>query len=414
MKAPISQLQLRRVVVTGVGIASPLGIGREVTWRGLLDGKSGLRTSSLPIGVPNIVGEIPKEDECMVEKMCNAGKGNSRFVSLGLLAAEEARKDAGDVPLGERAGSSIGSGIGALEEATRAYEALKNGGHRKVSPFFVPRLLANMAAGNVAIAHDLRGPLFAPATACAAGAQAVGDAFRAVQRGDADVMFAGGTESSVLHLSMAGFHRVRALAADGVSCPFDEKRSGFVLSEGAAVLVLEDYESARRRGAPRIYAEVRGYGSSADAHGLVAPLPSGHSAAGAMRRALRDSGVDRVHYVNAHAASTPQGDAAEAKAIASAAGENVAVSSTKGATGHLLGAAGALEAAVVALTIRDRTAPATLNLVSPLKESNLDFIVGTPRHFDEAIGPLAALTNSFGFGGVNASLLLTTPPSDDT
>lgn len=403
---------LRRVVVTGVGIASPLGVGRDVSWHGILGGRTGLRAvrpneEDCWTSLPQTVGQIPESDEDKVKAMCASSRGNSRFVALALLSADEAVEDAGDGLLNDpsRCGSSIGSGIGALEEAIESHRSLRQS-PRRVSPFFVPRLLVNMAAGGVSIAHGLRGPQAAPASACAAGAQAIGQAYRIVQYGEADVMLAGGTEACVTALAAAGFDRAKALSKTGVSAPFDHARNGFVLSEGAAVLVLEELGHALRRRAPRMYAEICGYGSSADAFHLTSPLPDGTSAAAAMTNALAGSPVDTVDYVNAHAASTQLGDAAEALAIRSALGR-CAVSSTKGATGHLLGAAGALEAAFAVLSIADRVAPFTLNLHHPL-ESDLDFITREPRPLPQH-KRVAVISNSFGFGGVNASLLFTSP-----
>lgn len=413
MLPPLSSTALRRVVVTGVGIASPLGVGRDVAWHGILDGRTGLRAvrpneEDCWTGVPQTVGQIPESDENKVKARCASSRGNSRFVALALLSADEAVENAGDGLLNDlsRCGTSIGSGIGSLGEAIESHRSLRQS-PRRVSPFFIPRLLINMAAGGVSIAHGLRGPQAAPASACAAGAQAIGQAYRLVQHGEADVMLAGGTEACVTALAAAGFDRAKALSKTGVSAPFDQSRNGFVLSEGAAVLVLEELEHALQRRAPRIYAEIRGYGSSADAFHLTSPLPNGISASVAMTKALEGSGVDFVDYVNAHAASTQLGDAAEATAIRAALGR-CAVSSTKGATGHLLGAAGAIEAAFVVLSIADRVAPYTLNLSNPL-EADLDFILHEPRPLLQQ-QRVAAISNSFGFGGVNAALLFTSPP----
>lgn len=366
---------MRRVVVTGVGVVSPLGIGRDKAWGRLLAGS----------GEP---GPIPADDEPLVADKLNS-RGNSRFVALALIAADEAMADAalqGDDR--KRWGVAIGSGIGGLDEI------VANVGKRRVSPFFVPRLLVNMAAGGVSIAHGLRGPNLAPGTACAAGAHAIGDSYRVVERGDADVMVAGASEAAIHDLTIAGFQRAKALGT--VSRPFDDDRHGFVLSEGAAVLVLEEREHALRRGA-NVYAEIRGYGMSGDAFHLTSP---GEGAQDAMRAALRD--LRHVSYVNAHAASTKLGDAAEARAIAAVL-PGVAVSSTKGATGHLLGAAGALEAAFSVLAVKHRLAPHTLNLERPMA-ADLDFIMDAPRSFASQ-DDMLCLTNSFGFGGTNTSLL---------
>ncbi|KAJ8602066.1 hypothetical protein CTAYLR_001598 [Chrysophaeum taylorii] len=371
----------RRVAVTGVGIASPLG-GREATWRRVLASESGVRALDA-----NYSAGVVTDD---LSSIASRSRGNSRFVCLALVAAREGVEDAGGLfAPPERRGVAIGSGIGGIEET-----------ERRRSPYFVPRLLTNMAAAGVAVEHRIMGPNVAPASACAAGAHAIGDAFRIVERGDADVVIAGGAEAAVHELGLAGFRRARALAK--VAKPFDVDRAGFVMGEGAAVLILEDLDAAIARGA-KIYAEIGGYGMSGDAYHLTAPLPSGASAARAMTEAARGA---RVDYVNAHAASTVLGDAAEARAIEAALGPKTLVSSTKGATGHLLGAAGAIEAALTVLAIRDRLAPPTCNLHTPL-QADLDFIThGAPRPLPSN-KMVAAISNSFGFGGTNAALLFT-------
>lgn len=304
-------------------------------------------------------------------------------------------------------------------DTAEAGALIASGQLRRVSPFFVPRILVNMAAGAVGIRHSLRGPNHAPSTACATGVHAVGDAFRMVQRGDADVMLAGASEASIDAIGVGGFSRLKALATAfnddpaRASRPFDAARDGFVMGEGAAVLVLEELSHARARGA-RAHAEVRGYGLSGDGHHITAPAPDGAGAALAMARALRGSGVPAaaVRYVNAHATSTPVGDEIEQAAIAGVFGEGpaarVAVSSTKGATGHLLGAAGAVEAAFTVLALRDRVAPPTANLERPEPALLPGLVAGAAAPLGG--GPIGALCNAFGFGGTNASLLFTTPP----
>ena len=412
LAAPPTTRALRRVVVTGIGCVSPVGATAPETWAGVLAGASNARR--LTFGGKEYLA-APVHEAAAIPR----ARDRSRFINLAVAAAAEAVADAGPAALAvapERRGVCVASGIGSLGDAVGAAASLAAG--RKLSPYFVPRLLANMAAGAVAVDHGCRGPLTTSAAACAAGAMSIGEAYRLIEAGRADVVLCGGAESTVDEAAVAGFARLRALSsyagdAARASRPFDEARAGFVLAEGAAVLVLEDLETAAARGA-RAYAEVRGFGLSADAHHATAPRPDGSGALNAMVEALRGSNLsfDDVGYVNAHAASTPLGDAAEAAAIAAAfAGrENdpVLVSSTKGATGHLLGAAGALEAAITALALRDGVAPRTANLDDPLP------VGGALRLLrdNEPAALACALSNSFGFGGTNASLLLARPPAD--
>ncbi|KAJ1450085.1 thiolase-like protein [Pelagophyceae sp. CCMP2097] len=395
------RVDLRRVVVSGLGCVSPLAVGAEATWRRLLAGGSGVgRVSDFD------VSGLPVRIAAQCAPDVGGDQRQSRFVALAVLAAKEAVIDAGaGLQSGPRAGVSVGSGIGSLDDAVNGAALVASG--KRVSPFFVPRMLANMAAAGVSMAHDLQGPFLAPATACAAGAHAIGDAFRIIERGDADVMLAGASEASVNALALHGFARLRALTTSyndrpaEASRPFDARRDGFVLGEGAAVLVLESYESALARGAS-VYAEVSGYGASADAFHITAPRPDGASAARAITAAVADAGLraNDVGYVNAHAASTPAGDAAEAAAIHRALAPRhspLLVSSTKGATGHLLGAAGALEALLTVLALRDGTVPHTLNLEAPLDApADLDFVMGAPRAAPDL---RHAVSTSFGFGG---------------
>ncbi|KIZ03127.1 3-ketoacyl-CoA-synthase [Monoraphidium neglectum] len=317
-------------------------------------------------------------------------------------------------------GVCIGAGIGSTTDTADAATLIAAGRLRRVSPYFVPRILPNMAAGAVSIRHSLQGPNLAPSTACATGVHAVGDAFRAVQRGDADVMLAGAAEAAIDAIGLGGFSRLKALSTaynatpERASRPFDAGRDGFVMGEGAGVLVLEELGHALARGR-KPYAEVRGYGMSGDGHHITAPHPGGAGAALAMARALAGSGVDpaAVRYINAHATSTPTGDEIEQQAILQVFGERLvgrlAVSSTKGATGHLLGAAGAVEAAFTVLALHARVAPPTANLERPNPLLLPLLVAGNALHLGS--GPMAALCNSFGFGGTNASLLFTTPPS---
>jgi 3-oxoacyl-[acyl-carrier-protein] synthase II len=403
------------VVVTGLGCASPLGIDAASTWQALLAGRSGVARlpadfdPRLPVQiaarVPGAVdpGELPGKELRRLD----------RAILLALAAAREALADArlasGESVDGDRAGVAIGSGIGGIETLANNHRALLEAGPRRVSPFFIPMTLANMPAGMVAIRHGLRGPNLCHVTACASGAHALGESLRILQRGDADVMVAGGTEAAVTPLVVAGFANMQALSKNEdparASRPFDRDRDGFVLAEGAAVLVLEREAHAKARGA-RIRGRLVGYGASADGLHVAAPDPEGAGARRCMRSALADAGLpgDAVDYVNAHATSTPAGDAMEAAALRGVFGahaERMAVSSTKGATGHLLGAAGALEALLCVLALETGTLPPTINLENPDPECALDHVAGKPR----AARAQVALSNSFGFGGVNAALL---------
>lgn len=441
---------------------TPLGVGVEHVWSKLLQG--GIGVSALPA---ERYGTLPSRVAAVVPRGSAPGGFNSAtivdkagartqgpdYIAFALGAAREALSQAGFIVGGtgkdadslkpgfsfnrDRAGVAIGCGIGGISESAETAEQLVDGsteklaaggrpatdaGYRKVSPFFVPRILANMPAGHVSIRYGLRGPNHAAATACASGAHAVGDAFRFIKHGDADMMLAGGTEACVSPLALAGFARARALATAfndhpaRASRPFDVKRDGFVLGEGAAVLVLEAADHALARGA-RILAEVRGYGACGDAHHITAPAEDGSGAYRCMSAALAEGGLSPQHvdYVNAHATSTPIGDAIEAAGLArlfrgtdgSSTGQKVAVSSTKGAIGHLLGAAGAVEAAFAALAVANDAVPPTVNLETPdpsLPTDVCDFV--TPAAPDSLRRQVrAALSNSFGFGGTNCSVL---------
>ena len=403
------------IVVTGLGCVSPLGTDAASTWQALLAGRSGVARlpedfdPRLPVQIaarvpgPVDAGDLPAKELRRLD----------RAILLALAAAREAVADAGLVAGescdGDRAGVAIGSGIGGISTLTENHRALLEAGPRRVSPFFIPMTLANMPAGMVAIRHGLRGPNLCHVTACASAAHSLGESLRVLQRGDADVMLAGGTEAAITPLVVAGFANMQALSkcADPslASRPFDLGRDGFVLGEGAAVLVLEREAHARARGA-RIRGRVVGYGATADALHIAAPDPEGAGARRCMRSALADAGlpVEAVDYVNAHATSTPAGDVMEAAALRGVFGahaERMAVSSTKGATGHLLGAAGALEALVCVLALETGTLPPTINLENPDPECALDHVAGKPR----ALLARVALSNSFGFGGVNAALL---------
>jgi 3-oxoacyl-[acyl-carrier-protein] synthase II len=406
----------RRVAVTGVGLISPLGIGTRATWDGLMAGESGIGpltrfdASDYP---SRIAGEVRGFDPFLYLPKKDVKKSDT-FIHYALAATEMAMEDSGlEIGDGNRdqVGVIIGSGIGGLPIIESTHETLLDRGPGRVTPFFIPAQIVNMAAGQVSIRYGARGPNSAPATACTTGLHAVGDAFRQIQLGFADAMIAGGTESVLTPLAFSGFCSMKALSTrndepEKASRPWDRDRDGFVLGEGAGILVLEELESARRRGA-EIYAEVLGYGMSADAYHISAPDPEGEGAARVMRVTLRDAGVEpeSVGYVNAHGTSTSLGDLAEVRAVKAVFGDHarrLAVSSTKSATGHLLGAAGGLECGILALTLKEQVLPPTLNLDHPDPEADLDFVPHNPREVDLEV----ALTNSFGFGGTNGALIM--------
>ena len=389
---------LRRVVVTGLGCASPLGGSAAESWRRAQRGESAAAQFDVD-GASFVAARCG--DLALDEK-----REKARVVALALRAAAEAVRDAGglEAHAPARRGASIASGVGGLGDIVDAAHRVAGG--KKLSPFFVPRALCNTAAGAVSLQHSCAGPVQTSAAACAAGAQSVGDAFRLVQRGDCDVALCGGAEACVDEVALRGFARMGALSRDGAARPFDAARSGFVLGEGAAVLVLEDAASAARRGA-RAYAELRGYGLGGDAVHMSAPPPDGAGVLRAARAALGDAGLDPelVDHVNAHAAGTPAGDAAELAALEALLegrrGDDALVASTKGATGHLLGAAGALEACFAVLALRDGIAPATAHLAAPLPTSERINLVAEATRRDLRV----ALSTSSGFGGTNAALV---------
>ena len=406
----------RRVVISGVGLVSPLGVGTGATWDALLAGKSGIgpitRFDASPFPT-RIAGEVKGFDPGLYMDKKDVKKSDT-FIHFALAAAKFAIDDSGleiDERNAERVGVIVGSGIGGLPLIERMHNILLEKGPDRVSPFFIPGLIVNLAAGQVSIAYGARGPNTAPATACTTGLHAVGDAFRQVQWGYADAMIAGGSESVMSPLALGGFCAMRALSTrndqpERASRPWDRDRDGFVISEGAGIVILEEMEAARRRGAP-IYCEVAGYGMSADAYHISAPHPEGVGGALVMRNAVRDAGVEphEVGYINAHGTSTELGDLAEVKAIKQVFGDHayqLAVSSTKSATGHLLGAAGGLEAGILALALRDQILPPTLNLDHPGDGCDLDFVPHLPRPARFEV----ALTNSFGFGGTNGALVM--------
>ncbi|MFQ5525567.1 MAG: beta-ketoacyl-ACP synthase II [Thermoanaerobaculia bacterium] len=409
-------MKRRRVVVTGVGLVCPMGVGTEESWSALLASKNGISlnakfdASEFPC---RIAGQIPSfEVTDFVDR--RIVRRSDPFIQYALMAADMAVADS-ELPFHqfgrERIGVVIGSGIGGLTTIEENHRVLLEKGPRRITPFFIPSLAVNMASGQVSIKYGVTGPNSATATACTTGLHAVGDAFRLIQHGYADAMFAGGSEAPLTPLSVGGFCSMKALSTrndepERASRPWDRDRDGFVMGEGAGVLILEDAGSATRRGA-RIYAEIAGYGMSGDAYHVSAPHPEGAGAVKVMQRALEDARIDtdRVGYINAHGTSTPLGDESEVAAVKTVFGEHaskLAVSSTKSATGHLLGAAGGLEAGVLALAIRDQTLPATLNLDNPSDDCDLDFVPHTPRETDLEV----ALTNSFGFGGTNGALVM--------
>jgi len=415
---------MRRVVVTGMGIACPLGLGVEHVWRRLINGESGIGaiqafdTKDLPC---KVAGQVPAGVKAehgldIAEWIAVKDiKKMDRFIHLGLVAATEAVEDAGWSPDDEddrcATGVMIGSGIGGLQTIFEASIQVHEGRARRLSPFFIPSALINLASGHVSIKYGFKGPNHSAVTACATGVHAIGDAARLIMWGDADVMVAGGAEAAVCELGIAGFCASRALSTAfndqpaKASRPWDKDRDGFVMGEGAGVLVLEEYAHARRRGA-KIYAEVAGYGMSGDAYHITAPAEGHDGAVRSMRAALRNGGIapDQIQYVNAHGTSTPLGDDLELEAVELVFGDaskGLAMSSTKSATGHLLGAAGAVEAIFSILAVRDGVAPPTLNLDEPSKDSVIDRVANRAQARDIH----CALSNSFGFGGTNASVI---------
>ncbi len=406
----------RRVVVTGLGVISPIGIGVADTWAATLAGQSGIAPITLfdARDYPcTIAGEIKGFDP----SACLPGKDArkmDRFIQLGMAAGIEALRDSGIEVTdanAERIGVHIGAGIGGVETIENTTELLHSKGPRRVSPFYIPMSIINMAAGHFSIMHGLKGPNLSMVTACTTGTHAIGDAGRLIEYGDADVMVAGGTEAAITPTSVAGFGNARALSRRnddpaGASRPWDRGRDGFVIGEGAGVVVLEELEHARRRGA-RIYAELAGFGLSGDAHHMTTPAPGGEGASRCMDGAMRNGGLnpDEVDYINAHGTSTPLGDVAETLAIKRSFGDHarrLAVSSSKSMIGHLLGAAGGVEAVLTVLAIHHQVMPATINLTDPDDECDLDYVPNAAR--DATID--VALSNSFGFGGTNGTLAL--------
>ena len=395
----------RSVVITGVGAVTPLGVGARTLHERWSAGQSGIED-----GFGRASEFEPKEHLSTKEV-----RRSDRFTQLALAAAAEAIEDAGwdgDPPYDpDRVASVIGTGIGGIGTLEANHIILQTEGAERISPLSIPLLMANAASGVIAMKHDLRGQSFGTVSACAAGAHAIGMAERIIRYGDADAVVTGGSEAAITPLATAAFARMDALSDSGISRPFDRRRDGFVMGEGAGILVLEEEEAARERGA-RILGYIRGYASTSDAHHLTAPEPTGRGAAKAMELALKDAGIDaeQVLYVNAHGTSTPLNDRAETNAIKTALGDELAarmpISSTKSAIGHLLGAAGAVEAIATLLALRDRIAPPTLNYEEPDEGLDLDYVPNEARPLQNGDTRAIGLSNAFGFGGHNAVLCL--------
>ncbi|PGH35628.1 beta-ketoacyl-acyl-carrier-protein synthase II [[Emmonsia] crescens] len=421
---------MRRVVVTGLGAVSPLGIGARRTWKRLLDGHCGIvsvkdrdpRYADLPCQIAALVPQGPKSDGGWTGSdwlSRDTERKTAKFTQYALTATEEALEDAGWNPTSreqkEMTGVCLGSGIGNFDEIYDTSLIYDKGGYRKISPLFVPKLLINLGAGHISMKYGFAGPNHAATTACTTGAHSIGDASRFIACGDADVMIAGGAESCIHPLVLGGFSRCRSLATsyndspEKASRPFDRDREGFIVGEGAAVIVLEELEHAKSRGA-HIYAELKGYGCSGDAYHMTAPKESGEGALSAMKRALKNAQVspDRVDYINAHGTSTVIGDAAENFAIKTlllgSGGKqkaaDITVSSTKGAIGHLLGGAGAIEAVFSVLAIQENVLPPTINLDNTTEEFDCNYVPNVAQEKQVDV----VLTNSFGFGGTNSSI----------
>lgn len=428
---------MRRVVVTGLGLVTPVGCGVETAWKNLLAGQSGAGkiehfeaedlACKVAAVVPRVDGrggggvDVPgsfNPDDVMSPR---EQKRVDDFIIYSLAAAQEALDDAGWHPkhegedAQERSGVLFGSGIGGLETIYDASITLNERGPRRLSPFVIPAMLINLTSGHISITHGLKGPNHSVVTACATGAHAIGDAARLIMHGDADVMVAGGGESAICRLGIAGFVACRAMTTgyndtpEKASRPYDEGRDGFLMGEGAGAVILEEYEHAKARGA-KIYAEVKGYGLSGDAYHITSPAPDGDGGYRAMKAALRNSGLDasEIGYVNAHGTSTPMGDEIEVKAVERLFGEHaetMCMSATKSMTGHLLGAAGAIEAIFTILALRDQMAPPTINLDNPSVDTPIDLV----PHTAKPIKAKAAMSNSFGFGGTNAAVIFSLP-----
>jgi 3-oxoacyl-[acyl-carrier-protein] synthase II len=405
----------RRVVITGLGMITPLGIGVKGSWEGLIAGRSGIKritqfdSSNFPTKIAGEVQDFNPEDYIEYKEI----KKMDRFIHFAIAAAKMAIDDSGlqiTASNAEKVGVIVGSGIGGLHAIEHYHSVLLEKGPRRITPFFIPMLVINLASGQISIIFGAKGPNSAVATACATGSHSIGDAYEIIQRGDADAMIAGGTEAVITPLGIGGFNAMKALSTrndepEKASRPFDIARDGFVMGEGAGIVILENLESALDRSA-KIYAELVGYGMSADAYHITSPVPDGEGAARCMKMTLKDGGADpsELDYINAHGTSTKYGDEIESKAIKTVFGEHaykVAISSTKSMTGHLLGASGGVEAVIVVLSIYNGIIPPTINLDKPDPECDLDYV----PHKSRKMAVNYALTNSFGFGGTNACLL---------
>lgn len=407
---------MRRVVITGVGAVSPLGTGNAANWNAMMKGESGIGlitrfdASDMPVKVAGEVKGFNAEDFIDKKEI----KKMDLFIQYAMAAAQFAMEDSGlviDDENAERVGVLVGAGLGGLPTIEKYHEVLLESGYRKITPFFIPMLIINLAPGHISIKYGAKGPNISSVSACATGTHSIGDAFHIIARGDADAMIAGGTESVVTPLGIGGFSVMKALTDSRnddpkrASRPFDKTRDGFVLAEGAGIVVMEEYEAAKKRGA-KIYAEVVGYGLTADAYHMTAPSPGGEGAARCMKMALKNAGVnpDQVTYINAHGTSTPFNDLNETLAIKSVFGDHAGtlmVSSTKSMTGHMLGAAGGLEAVFCCLAIDKGVVPPTINYEEPDPELDLDYVPNAARDAEVKY----AMSNSLGFGGTNATLL---------
>ena len=406
---------MRRVVVTGLGVVSALGTGVEKNWDALMAGRCGIDlitrfdASEFPTQIAGEVKDFNAEDYMPKKEI----KKMDLFIQYALAAAEEAMQDSGlqvTEENAERVGVLVGAGLGGLPAIEKYHSAMLKGGYKKISPFFIPMLITNLAPGQISMRFGAKGPNVSSVSACATGTHSIGDAYHIIARGDADAMIAGGAESTITPLAIGGFNVMRALSTRNddpqtASRPFEKNRDGFVMAEGAGILVLEEYEAAKARGA-KIYGEVCGYGLTSDAHHLTAPAPGGEGAARCMKMAMKNAGVtaEEVDYINAHGTSTHFNDLYETMAIKTVLGSHakkVMVSSTKGMTGHALGAAGGMEAAFALLTMKRGSVPPTINYQEPDPECDLDYVPNEARQAEVKV----SLSNSFGFGGTNASLL---------
>lgn len=408
-------IEKRRVVITGLGLVTPIGVGVDASWKAALEGRSGVvpithfDASAFPV---RIAGEVKDFDPGQYIEAKEIKKMD-RFIHLAMAAATMAVEDSGlkiNEENAERVGVVIGAGMGGLPTIEHYHKVLLEKGHRRISPFFIPMIIINLASGNVSIKYGAKGPNSAAVTACATGSHSIGDAFRIIQRDEADAMIAGGTESVITSLGIAGFAAMKALSTRNdepqkASRPFDAARDGFVMGEGSGVIVIEGLDNALKRGA-KIYAEIVGYGMSSDAYHITTPAPGGEGAVRCMRAGIKDAGIspEEINYINAHGTSTKYGDELETAAVKTVFGDHarsLCMSSTKSMTGHLLGAAGGVEAIFSVLSIYNSMVPPTINLENPDPECDLDYVPNRPKQVD--VG--CAMSNSFGFGGTNACLI---------